>query len=52
MSLGLSGVPEMLGASGARITGAVTHQPAAAGAGQGLAALCIGAGGQALALER
>ncbi|MDF6044614.1 acetyl-CoA C-acyltransferase [Streptomyces sp. JH14] len=38
-----------LGASGARITGAVAHQLAAAGTGKGLAALCIGVG-QALAL--
>ncbi|MET8959800.1 thiolase family protein [Streptomyces sp. NPDC004074] len=38
-----------LGASGARITGAVAHQLAAAGTGRGLAALCIGVG-QALAL--
>jgi acetyl-CoA acetyltransferase family protein len=38
-----------LGASGARIAGAVAHQLAAAGAGVGLAALCIGVG-QALAL--
>ncbi|MER6567541.1 thiolase family protein [Streptomyces sp. NPDC001093] len=38
-----------LGASGARITGAVAHQLAAAGSGTGLAALCIGVG-QALAL--
>lgn len=42
-----------LGASGARITGAVAHQLAAAGSGTGLAALCIGVGqGQALVLER
>ncbi|GAA2217402.1 acetyl-CoA C-acyltransferase [Streptomyces nogalater] len=42
-----------LGASGARITGAVAHQLAAAGAGRGLAALCIGVGqGLALVLER
>ncbi|MEV6057208.1 acetyl-CoA C-acyltransferase [Streptomyces sp. NPDC052107] len=38
-----------LGASGARITGAVAHQLAEAGTGTGLAALCIGVG-QALAL--
>ncbi|MEU1407598.1 acetyl-CoA C-acyltransferase [Streptomyces sp. NPDC005728] len=38
-----------LGASGARIAGAVAHQLAAAGTGTGLAALCIGVG-QALAL--
>jgi acetyl-CoA acetyltransferase family protein len=42
-----------LGASGARITGAVAHQLAAAGSGTGLAALCIGVGqGLALILER
>lgn len=42
-----------LGASGARITGAVAHQLAQAGSGTGLAALCIGVGqGQALVLER
>ncbi|UGY94630.1 thiolase family protein [Streptomyces gobiensis] len=42
-----------LGASGARITGAVAHELAAAGSGVGLAALCIGVGqGQALVLER
>jgi acetyl-CoA acetyltransferase family protein len=42
-----------LGASGARITGAVAHQLAAAGSGAGLAALCIGVGqGLALVLER
>ncbi|MGW7353961.1 thiolase family protein [Streptomyces sp. NPDC054784] len=42
-----------LGASGARIAGAVAHQLAAAGSGTGLAALCIGVGqGQALVLER
>ncbi|MGD9485908.1 thiolase family protein [Streptomyces sp. TRM70308] len=42
-----------LGASGARIAGAVAHQLAAAGSGVGLAALCIGVGqGQALVLER
>ncbi|GEC03513.1 acetyl-CoA acetyltransferase [Streptomyces spinoverrucosus] len=38
-----------LGASGARVAGAVAHQLAAAGTGTGLAALCIGVG-QALAL--
>ncbi|MFD5573470.1 thiolase family protein [Streptomyces cadmiisoli] len=38
-----------LGASGARVAGAVAHQLAAAGSGTGLAALCIGVG-QALAL--
>ncbi|MFR9676938.1 thiolase family protein [Streptomyces sp. TR06-5] len=42
-----------LGASGARITGAVAHQLAQAGSGTGLAALCIGVGqGQAVVLER
>jgi acetyl-CoA acetyltransferase family protein len=42
-----------LGASGARLTGAVAHQLAAAGSGTGLAALCIGVGqGLALVLER
>ncbi|WP_405791630.1 thiolase family protein [Streptomyces sp. NBC_01506] len=42
-----------LGASGARITGAVAHQLAAAGTGTGVAALCVGVGqGLALVLER
>ncbi|MFD9124257.1 thiolase family protein [Kitasatospora sp. NPDC059571] len=42
-----------LGASGARLTGAVAHQLAAAGSGVGLATLCIGVGqGVALVLER
>jgi acetyl-CoA acetyltransferase family protein len=42
-----------LGASGARITGAVAHQLAAAGSGKGLATLCIGVGqGFAVVLER
>ncbi|MFF3455257.1 thiolase family protein [Streptomyces sp. NPDC002730] len=42
-----------LGASGARITGAVAHQLAAAGSGTGIAALCIGVGqGLALVLEK
>ncbi|WP_371655850.1 MULTISPECIES: acetyl-CoA C-acyltransferase [unclassified Streptomyces] len=42
-----------LGASGARLAGAVAHQLAAAGSGVGLAALCIGVGqGLALVLER
>nr|WP_055502404.1 thiolase family protein [Nonomuraea pusilla] len=42
-----------LGASGARITGAVAHRLAAAGSGVGLAALCIGVGqGLAVVLER
>lgn len=42
-----------LGASGARLAGAVAHQLAAGGSGTGLAALCIGVGqGLALVLER
>ncbi|MET7571192.1 thiolase family protein [Streptomyces sp. NPDC005492] len=42
-----------LGASGARLTGAVAHQLAATGTGTGLASLCIGVGqGIALVLER
>ncbi|MEV0231872.1 thiolase family protein [Nonomuraea sp. NPDC050786] len=42
-----------LGASGARITGAVAHRLAAAGSGAGLASLCIGVGqGLAVVLER
>ncbi|MEV7005567.1 thiolase family protein [Streptosporangium sp. NPDC051022] len=42
-----------LGASGARITGAVAHRLAEAGSGTGLAALCIGVGqGLAIVLER
>ncbi|MFG2875493.1 thiolase family protein [Streptomyces sp. NPDC048337] len=42
-----------LGASGARLAGAVAHQLAAAGSGTGVAALCIGVGqGIALVLER
>ncbi|WP_328681548.1 thiolase family protein [Streptomyces sp. NBC_00322] len=42
-----------LGASGARITGAVAHQLAAVGSGTGIAALCIGVGqGLALVLEK
>ncbi|MEV0371633.1 thiolase family protein [Streptomyces sp. NPDC050636] len=42
-----------LGASGARIAGSVAHQLAAAGAGTGLATLCIGVGqGLAVVLER
>ncbi|MFA7764555.1 thiolase family protein [Streptomyces sp. NPDC048723] len=50
---GAIAVGHPLGASGARITGAVAHQLAAAGAGTGLAALCIGVGqGLALVLER
>jgi acetyl-CoA acetyltransferase family protein len=42
-----------LGASGARLAGAVAHHIAATGARTGLATLCIGVGqGQALVLER
>ncbi len=42
-----------LGASGARLAGAVAHQLAAAGSGVGLAALCVGVGqGIAVVLER
>ncbi|MFF8841837.1 thiolase family protein [Streptomyces sp. NPDC015127] len=42
-----------LGASGARLAGAVAHQLAEAGSGTGVAALCIGVGqGLALVLER
>ncbi|MFI2372788.1 thiolase family protein [Streptomyces sp. NPDC018833] len=42
-----------LGASGARLAGAVAHQLATAGSGTGVAALCIGVGqGLALVLER
>ncbi len=42
-----------LGASGARLAGAVAHHLAAVGSGVGLAALCIGVGqGLALVLER
>ncbi|MBB5119170.1 beta-ketoadipyl CoA thiolase [Streptomyces eurocidicus] len=42
-----------LGCSGARLTGSIAHQLAAAGSGTGLAALCVGVGqGQALVLER
>ncbi|MER6052042.1 thiolase family protein [Streptomyces sp. NPDC001793] len=42
-----------LGASGARLAGAVAHQLAARGSGTGLAALCIGVGqGSAMVLER
>ncbi|TDC62277.1 thiolase family protein [Streptomyces hainanensis] len=42
-----------LGASGARIAGAVAHQLAAHGSGTGVAALCVGVGqGLALVLER
>ncbi|MEU6485308.1 thiolase family protein [Streptomyces sp. NPDC046887] len=42
-----------LGASGARLAGAVAHQLAARGSGTGVAALCIGVGqGSALVLER
>ncbi|MFE0629622.1 thiolase family protein [Streptomyces sp. NPDC058864] len=50
---GAIAVGHPLGASGARIAGAVAHQLAAAGSGTGLAALCIGVGqGLALVLER
>lgn len=42
-----------LGASGARLAGAVAHQLAARGSGVGVAALCVGVGqGLALVLER
>ncbi|PJN13622.1 beta-ketoadipyl CoA thiolase [Streptomyces sp. CB01635] len=42
-----------LGASGARLAGSVAHQLKAAGAGTGVATLCIGVGqGLALVLER
>jgi acetyl-CoA acetyltransferase family protein len=42
-----------LGASGARLAGAVAHQLAAVGSGTGVAALCIGVGqGLSLVLER
>ncbi|AEM87021.1 thiolase family protein [Streptomyces violaceusniger] len=42
-----------LGASGARLAGALAHQLAARGSGTGLATLCIGVGqGLALVLER
>ncbi|MEV0390619.1 thiolase family protein [Nonomuraea sp. NPDC050643] len=42
-----------LGASGARVTGAVAHRLAEAGSGTGLASLCIGVGqGLAIVLER
>jgi acetyl-CoA acetyltransferase family protein len=50
---GAIAVGHPLGASGARLAGAVAHQLAAAGGGIGLAALCIGVGqGIALVLER
>ncbi|MFH8617524.1 thiolase family protein [Streptomyces sp. NPDC017979] len=50
---GAIAVGHPLGASGARITGAVAHQLAAAGAGTAVATLCIGVGqGLALVLER
>ncbi|MFJ4923683.1 thiolase family protein [Streptomyces sp. NPDC088725] len=50
---GALAVGHPLGASGARLAGAVAHQLAAAGSGTGLAALCIGVGqGLALVLER
>ncbi|KRV50449.1 beta-ketoadipyl CoA thiolase [Wenjunlia vitaminophila] len=42
-----------LGASGARLTGSLAHQLAAAGSGVGVATLCVGVGqGIALVLER
>ncbi|CAM5671666.1 acetyl-CoA acetyltransferase [Streptomyces spiroverticillatus] len=50
---GALAVGHPLGASGARIAGAVAHQLAAAGSGTGIATLCIGVGqGLALVLER
>ncbi|MFF0448935.1 thiolase family protein [Streptomyces sp. NPDC004609] len=50
---GATAIGHPLGASGARITGAVAHQLAAAGSGTGIAALCIGVGqGLALVLEK
>ncbi|MEV5596621.1 thiolase family protein [Streptomyces sp. NPDC052496] len=50
---GAIAVGHPLGASGARLAGAVAHQLAARGSGTGLAALCIGVGqGLALVLER
>ncbi|MEU9607343.1 acetyl-CoA C-acyltransferase [Streptomyces sp. NPDC048057] len=50
---GAIAVGHPLGASGARITGAVAHQLAAAGTGTAVASLCIGVGqGLALVLER
>ncbi|MEU5980569.1 acetyl-CoA C-acyltransferase [Streptomyces sp. NPDC047315] len=50
---GAIAVGHPLGASGARITGAVAHQLAAAGTGTAVATLCIGVGqGLALVLER
>ncbi|WP_433241716.1 thiolase family protein [Streptosporangium sp. CA-135522] len=50
---GAVAVGHPLGASGARITGAVAHRLAEAGSGTGLAALCIGVGqGLAIVLER
>ncbi|MDK1476802.1 thiolase family protein [Streptomyces sp. 549] len=50
---GALAVGHPLGASGARLVGAVARQLADAGSGTGLAALCIGVGqGQALVLER
>ncbi|MFF8958280.1 thiolase family protein [Streptomyces sp. NPDC014894] len=49
---GAIAVGHPLGASGARITGAVAHQLAAAGSGSGVAALCIGVGqGLAMVLD-
>ncbi len=50
---GAIAVGHPLGASGARITGAIAHQLAARGTGLGVAALCIGVGqGLAVVLER
>ncbi|NJQ06996.1 thiolase family protein [Streptomyces lonarensis] len=50
---GAIAVGHPLGASGARLAGAVAHQLAAAGSGVGVASLCVGVGqGQALVLER
>ncbi|MDT0549951.1 hypothetical protein AB0H07_45895 [Streptomyces sp. NPDC021354] len=53
LSAGCAPLGHPLGASGARLAGAVAHQLAAAGSGIGLASLCIGVGqGMALVLER
>jgi acetyl-CoA acetyltransferase family protein len=50
---GAIAVGHPLGASGARLAGAVAHQLAARGSGTGLATLCVGVGqGLALVLER
>lgn len=50
---GAIAVGHPLGASGARLTGAVAHQLAARGSGVGVASLCIGVGqGLAVVLER